>query len=83
MTRIVEEAIRDDNPHNFSKLVFTHNQVESMLIILVALSIWLLLRRLPPIAGRPPRAVKAPADAPRSPRPQRGRTQKPVSKKGN
>ena len=83
LTRIVEEAIRDDNPHNFSQMVFTHNQVESMLIMLVALSIWLLLRRLPPLAGANPCAAKAPPDAPRSPRPQRGRMEKPVSRKGN
>lgn len=52
LTRIVEESIRDDNPHDLSKFVFTHNQVVSMLIMLVATVLWMWLRRLPAQAGR-------------------------------
>jgi prolipoprotein diacylglyceryltransferase len=51
LTRIVEEAIRDDNAHNFAQLVFTHNQVVSMLIMLLGLTMWLALQRMPALAG--------------------------------
>jgi prolipoprotein diacylglyceryltransferase len=51
LTRIVEEAIRDDNAHNFARMVFTHNQVVSMFIMLAGAFLWLALRRLPAWAG--------------------------------
>jgi prolipoprotein diacylglyceryl transferase len=82
LTRIMEEAIRDDNPHNLAQLVFTHNQVVSMLIMLVSLSLWLVLRKLPPSVG-PSCAAQVPVDASRSSRSARGRTEKPESRKGH
>jgi prolipoprotein diacylglyceryltransferase len=83
ITRIVEEAIRDDNPHNLRQFVFTHNQVESMIIILGALLLWLGLRRLSPSVGRGVCAAPGLVEASASSRPPRNRTDKPDSRKGN
>ena len=69
LTRIVEEAIRDDNAHNFAQLVFTHNQVVSMLIMLLGLSMWLALQRMSAVAGGRAGAARIPVPcrAPREP----------------
>jgi prolipoprotein diacylglyceryltransferase len=72
LTRIVEEAIRDDNVHSFRQLVFTHNQVVSMFIMIAGASIWLALRGLPPRAGGAARGGLAVVEVSKSSRAPRG-----------
>ncbi|HUT60365.1 MAG TPA: prolipoprotein diacylglyceryl transferase family protein [Phycisphaerae bacterium] len=53
ITRFVLEGIRADNAHNLWSFEFTHNQVSSIVIILLGLAMWLGLRKLPAWAGPP------------------------------
>jgi len=73
VTRFVLESIRDDNLHNLSAGVLTHNQYSSIAIFLIGAAMMLAIRRLPPSAGPAARQRAAapsqpgarPADKPR------------------
>ena len=44
VTRFVEELIRDDNAHDWTQGVFTHNQYTSLILFAIGIGIWLWLR---------------------------------------
>ncbi len=47
ITRFLLEMIRDDNPHNLSSGILTHNQYTSILTFAVGIVFWVALYRLP------------------------------------
>jgi prolipoprotein diacylglyceryltransferase len=51
VTRFVEEAIRDDNPHSLLQGVLTHNQYTSLAFLSIGVIMWAALRKVPPSAG--------------------------------
>jgi len=51
LTRFVLESIRDQNAHDLSRGVLTHNQISSIVMAATGLLLWAGLRRLPPSAG--------------------------------
>ena len=51
LTRFVLESIRDQNAHDLTRGVLTHNQITSIVMAAAGLLILLGLRRLPPSAG--------------------------------
>lgn len=61
ITRFILEAIRDDNPHNLSAGLLTHNQKTSLAMALGGVLVMVLLRRLP--AGCGPSWARRLADA--------------------
>lgn len=63
ITRFALEIVRDDNAHSLSQLVFTHNQVSSMLILIGGVAFWMIAARMAPPAPEP---VREPATARRS-----------------
>ncbi len=51
ITRFILESIRGDNPHDLLRGRLTHNQYVSVGMVIVALILWRLLRRLPSSSG--------------------------------
>ncbi len=51
ITRFMLEMIRDDNPHNLSSGILTHNQYTSILTVAAGIVFWTVLYRLPASAG--------------------------------
>ena len=51
ITRFVEEAIRDDNPHNLAAGLLTHNQWTCVILIAIGLAMVAVVRRMKPSAG--------------------------------
>ena len=47
ITRFVLEAIRDDNPHDISSGILTHNQYTSLASVGIGVIIWLVILKLP------------------------------------
>lgn len=56
ITRFGLEIVRDDNPHNLANLLFTHNQISSMLILSAGVTLWVVARKMkaPPPEPTPP-----------------------------
>jgi len=51
ITRFVEEAIRDDNPHDLAAGVLTHNQWTCVVLVAAGLVLLAILQRMSPSAG--------------------------------
>ena len=49
--RFFEEMIRADNPHDLTKLILTHNQYTSMVMLAIGIVMFVALRRLSPSCG--------------------------------
>ncbi len=49
--RFFEEMIRADNPHDLTKLILTHNQYTSMVMLAIGIVMFVAVRRLSPSCG--------------------------------
>lgn len=49
--RFFEEALRDENLHDLSRGILTHNQITVLIIAAAGVVMWIALYRLPPSAG--------------------------------
>jgi prolipoprotein diacylglyceryltransferase len=51
VVRFLEESIRDDNIHDLAGMVFTHNQVTSMVLLAIGIIMLVALGRTPPTSA--------------------------------